>query len=115
MNYFLNYRIFNSLKNYLVKKNSSDERIDCEDEITHKKDIVLYEINEKKLLNFDDFKNIVNFDSKEKISLLELEELYKGKSAFCLWRSLYTGEMFSIIATLAGGLIFLKLNDGNHV
>jgi len=105
------------LKNYLKKKQSNDENKkdnDVEDTEINKKDISFFEITEKKLMNFDDYINILNFDQAENISIGDIAEYYKGLSAFCLWKNCFDDE-YCIISTLAGGLIFLKLEDGNHV
>ena len=82
-------------------------------EIT-KKDLTFFEITEKKLLNIDDYKNIVDVDENKNCSIEEVGEFYKGLSAFCLWKN-GLDEEFCIISTLAGGLIFLRLIDGFHV
>ena len=113
------FRIFSSLKNFLIKKHSNDnfnekeKNVDPNTEI-NKKELSFFEITEKKLLNFDDYKNIINFDEFQNITFEGIGEYYKGLSAFCLWKNSLDDE-YCIISTLAGGLIFLKLNDGNHV
>jgi len=107
------------LKNYLTRNNLNEDNIENERgsnneaEIT-KKDMSFFEVTEKKLLNIDDYKNIVDFEESQTTSIEQLAEYYKGLSMFCLWKN-YLDEEYCIISTLAGGLIFLRLIDGNHV
>ena len=99
----------------MKRKQSNDENNENDkDTEINKKDISFFEITEKKLMNFDDYMNIVNFDQGENIPIEDIAEYYKGLSAFCLWKNCFDDE-YCIISTLAGGLIFLKLADGNHV
>ncbi len=105
------------MKNYLKKKPTNEDINEPEEEMKNSDDfnkICFYDVNEKKILNLDDYKNIVSFDENQNISIEDLPEYYKSLSSFCLYKNCLEEE-FCIISTLAGGLIFLKLNDGNHV
>lgn len=99
------------------KKNSIEEgnsnATNNEEEI-NKKDIIFFEISEKNLLNLNDYNNIVSYEENEKLCAEDLSEYYKGISDFCLWKN-NLDEMFCIISTLSGGLIFVNLNDGQQV
>lgn len=104
------------MKKYLTKQQTNDENEEelKDPTIFNIKNICFYSINEKKIFNFDDYKNIIAFDENQSTSIEDLSEYYKALSSFCLWKNCLDEE-FCIISTLSGGLIFLKLNDGNHV
>jgi hypothetical protein len=79
------------------------------------KDIVFHKIDFYQLINFENYSNVVHFGGGQGLDRhsRELSEVYKSYSQFILWKNSLEEE-YCIIATLGGGLIFLKISTGKQ-